>query len=159
VTGNSSLVATNIGTVSRGGTFTFTNRPYSLSLYILDSDSQKYGKLTFSGVFNGTLDFDSAHITNTFTGPQIQSVVIGNHLYTVQIGSFTPPGPPQNYMNAFGSIGAQATVTTIDGGDHNSPPGMATPEPSTLVLSGLCLSLCGAGWWWRRARSLALDLA
>jgi hypothetical protein len=43
-----------------------------------------------------------------------------------------------------------ATVTVQD-----------VPEPSTLMLAGLCLGTCGAGWWLRRQRgqALALDLA
>jgi hypothetical protein len=64
----------------------------------------------------------------------------------VQVGPFAPPGPPT--ANIAGSISALANVSVKD-----------VPEPSTFVLSGLCLSLCGAGWWWRRARGLALDLA
>jgi hypothetical protein len=75
-------------------------------------------------------------------------VQLGDHLYTVQIGPFAPPGPPT--ANIAGSISALANVSVQD-----------VPEPSTLVLSGLCLALCGAGWWWKRARArgLALDLA
>ena len=98
--------------------------------------------------FNGTLSGKSAILMNTFTGPQTQSVTIGNHMYTVQIGPFAPPGPPTATIS--GSISALAKVTVSD-----------VPEPSTLVLSGLCLGVFGAGWWWRRfrGRSLALDLA
>jgi hypothetical protein len=87
-------------------------------------------------------------IMNNFTGPTKQSLTLGNHQYTVEIGPFAPPGPPS--ANIAGSISALANVTVKD-----------VPEPSTLVLSGLCLCVCGAGWWWKRARgrSLALDLA
>jgi hypothetical protein len=149
--GNSYVVATNIRTVSSAdpsSPATFTNKSYSLALVILDDGSGKTGTLTFSGVFNGTLSNKSALIMNNFTGPQTQSVQLGNNLYTVQIGPFAPPGPPT--ANIAGSISALANVTV-----------KAVPEPSTLVLSGLCLSLFGAGWWWKRARGRnpALDLA
>jgi hypothetical protein len=149
--GNSYVVATNIKTASTANPAspaTFTNKSYSLALVILDDASKSTGTLTFSGVFNGTLSSKSAIIMNTFTGPQTQSIKLGSSLYTVQIGPFAPPGPPT--ANIAGSISALATVTVKD-----------VPEPSTFVLSGLCLSLCGAGWWWKRARrrSLALDLA
>jgi hypothetical protein len=148
---NSYIVATNIKTASTADPATpatFTNKPYSLALVILDDASKTTGTLTFGGTFNGTLTKKSAMIVNSFTGAQTQSVTLGNHLYTVQIGPFAPPGPPT--ATIAGSISALATVTVKD-----------VPEPSTLVLSGLCLSLFGAGWWWKRARarSLALDLA
>jgi len=149
-TGNSFIVATNIKTVSSSdpstpGTFTAT--PYSLTLAILDKASGKVGGLNFSGQFDGTVSSGSAIIMNTFTSPETQSKQIGDHVYTVKIGPFAPPGPPS--ANISGSISALASVTVAD-----------APEPSTLMLSGLGLSLFGA-WWWKRnrARSLALDLA
>jgi hypothetical protein len=149
-TGNSFIVATNIKTVSGvdpSTPATFSNAAYSLSLAILDKASGKAGGLTFSGVFNGTLSSGSAIIMNTYTSPETQAVQIGDHVYTVKIGPFAPPGPPS--ANISGSISALATVTVAD-----------APEPSTLALSGLGLSLFGA-WWWKRsrARRLALELA
>jgi hypothetical protein len=148
---NSFIVATNIKTASTAdpsSLATFTNKPYSLALTILDVGSGTSGTLTFSGAFSGTVSTKSALIANTFTGPLTQSVQLGNHLYTVKVGAFAPPGPPT--ANISGSISAMANVSVKD-----------VPEPSTFVLSGLCLSLCGAGWWWKRARGrgLALDLA
>jgi hypothetical protein len=148
--GNTYIVATNIRTASTAdpsNLATFTNKAYSLALTIVDDASGKSGTLTFSGTFSGTLSKKSALIVNNFTGPQSQSMQLGNNLYTVKIGPFAPPGPPT--ANIAGGISAMANVSV-----------KAVPEPSTLVLSGLCLSLCGAGWWWkRRARGLALDLA
>jgi hypothetical protein len=148
--GNTYVVATNIKTASTAdpsSMATFTNKPYSLALTILDEASGKSGTMTFTGAFSGSLSAKSALISNNFTGSQTQSVQLGNHLYTVQVGPFAPPGPPTATIS--GGISALANVSVKD-----------VPEPSTLVLSGLCLSLCGAGWWWkRRARGLALDLA
>ena len=149
--GDSFIVATNIKTASTADPTTpatFTNKNYALTLAITDVTSAKTGSMTFSGVFNGTLSSKSSILMNTFTGAQTQSVTIGSHLYTVQIGPFAPPGPPT--ANIAGSISALATVKVSD-----------VPEPSTLVLSSLCLGLFGAGWWYRRlrGRSLALDLA
>ncbi len=149
--GNSYIVATNIKTVSDAdpaNPATFTNKAYSLALTVHDDLSNQTGTITFSGAFSGTLSSKNAIIMNNFTGPQTQSLQLGNHMYTVQIGPFAPPGPPT--ANIAGSIAALANVTV-----------QQVPEPSTLVLGGLCASLCGAGWWWRRARArnLALDLA
>jgi hypothetical protein len=148
---NSYIVATNIKTASTAdpsNPATFTNKAYGLALTILDEASGKSGTLTFAGTFSGTLSNKSAIIMNNFTGPTTQSVTLGSHVYTVQIGPFAPPGPPT--ANIAGSISALANVSVHD-----------VPEPSTLVLGGMCLALCGAGWWWKRARGrrLALDLA
>jgi hypothetical protein len=148
---SSYIVATNIRTASTAdpsNPATFTNKAYSLALTILDDSSGKTGTLTFSGTFSGSLSNKNAIIMNNFTGPTTQSLQLGNHQYSVQVGPFAPPGPPT--ANIAGSISALANVSVKD-----------VPEPSTLVLSGLCLSLLGAGWWWKRARGrgLALDLA
>jgi hypothetical protein len=146
--GNTFIVATNIRTASTAdpsSLATFTNKAYGLALTIVDDTSGKSGTMTFSGTFSGTVSKKSSLIVNNFTGPLTQSMQLGNHLYTVQIGPFAPPGPPT--ANIAGSISAMANVSV-----------KAVPEPSTFVLSGLCLSLCGAGWWWRRARARGLSL-
>jgi hypothetical protein len=148
-TGDSFIVATNIQTVSNASPSTpatFTNAPYSLTLTITDGDSNQTGNLTFNGQFNGVLSNKSAIIMNDFLGQTTQSATIGNHLYTVKVGPFAPPGPP-TAQNP-GSISALASVTVSD-----------VPEPSTLLLSGMCMSLCGAGWWWRRGRAAAALIA
>jgi hypothetical protein len=153
--GNSFIVATNIKTISNANPSNlafFTNKPYGLTLNILDDASAKVGTMTFTGVLAGGISSKSAIIFNSFTGPQTQSLQLGNHLYTVQIGPFASPGPPTS--NPSGGISALVNVSTRDMGVPNAPPGMNTPEPSTLVLSGLCLALFGAGWWWKRTRAL-----
>jgi hypothetical protein len=149
--GDSYVVATNIKTVSNADPSTpatFTNATYGLTMTIVDNASGKTGSLSFNGAFNGTVSSQSAIIMNAFTGPTTQSLQLGNHLYSVTIGPFAPPGPPSASIS--GSISALANVTVKD-----------VPEPSTLVLSGLCVSLFGAGWWWKRARRrcLALEMA
>ena len=149
--GDSFIVATNLKTASNADPSspgTFTNAPYGLSLTIVDDASGQTATMNFGGVLSGTLSSKSAIISNTFTTPESQSVQIGDHLYSVDIGPFAPPGPPTATIP--GSISALANVNVQD-----------VPEPTTLVLSGLCLALFGAGWWWKRtrARGLALDLA
>jgi hypothetical protein len=147
--GDSFVVATNIRTVSSADPKTpaqFTDAFYSLTLTITDDDSKKTDSMVFTGKFDGTVSAKSAIVMNTFTGPETQSKVIGNTLYTVKIGPFAPPGPPSSTNS--GSISALASVTVSE-----------VPEPSTLALSGLCLSLLGAGWWYNRRRVPALELA
>ena len=152
VVGNAFIRDANIKAVSAvdpSTSATFTDKPYSLSLTILDDASGKSGTLTFSGLLNGillngkTLN-NTALLLSTPTGPQIQSLRLGGHLYTVQLGSFAPLPPNTIYMFGFpsGSVTGASSVTV-----------RSVPEPSTLALSGLCLVLCGAGWWWKRTRA------
>jgi len=146
--GTTSIVAANMKTSSSADPSapgTFTNAPYSLSLAILDQASGKAGNLTFSGTLNGAVSSGSAILLNTYTSPETGSVQIGGHVYTVKIGPFAPPGPPS--ANISGSVSALATVTVAD-----------APEPSTLMLAGMGVSLFG-GWWWKRNRNRALEMA
>jgi hypothetical protein len=130
VTGNSYLVATDTqahSTAPANDPDVFTHKPYSLSLTLTDKNSQKTGVLTFTGEFNGTLTAGSANIKNSFLGQTTQELVLGDHLYTVKIGPYTPPGPPTETNS--GSIAARAdvTVSTI----------FHQPEPGSGVLAVL----------------------
>jgi hypothetical protein len=125
----------------------FTNRPYSLALNIHDYVYNKTVTLTFSGVLNGGWSSNGGF---TITRPQKQSLYIGNDRYTVSLigldpefGFFRAPEP------GMPSVWGTATAFIEE---------LRTPEPSSLVLSGLCLLLVGAGWLWKRARGLLLGL-
>jgi hypothetical protein len=145
---SSDIVATDIRTVSTAPynkPDTFTSAPYGLALTITDKASNASGTVTFTGVFNGTLTALSSNITNTFTGPQVQVLQLGSNSYTITMGNYTPP-PPPGAVNA-GAISAYAQVA-VQSGTQGPPP---LPEPSTLVLAGLGLSLAG-GAAWRRKR-------
>src|SRR5262249_29714492 len=98
---------------------------YTLSLFLQDQDSGKSGTISFTGEFNGMLTADSSNITNTFVGPTTQTLVLGDHLYTVSIGPYSAPGPT-GVVNV-GGIGARADVkvSTI----------FHTPEPSSCLLA------------------------
>jgi hypothetical protein len=143
--GSSYLVATNLqahSTASVQDPDVFTNKTYTLSLFLEDKDSGQSGTLSFTGEFNGTLTADSSKITNTFLGQTTQSLVLGDHLYTVTIGPFVPPGPT-GAVNS-GSIAARAevTVSTI----------FHLPEPSSGVLAFLGAT-CTLAFVRRRRRS------
>jgi hypothetical protein len=136
--GDSDVVATNLRTYSTAKADfpdRFTARPFALRLFLLDQASGQSGTLTFTGQFDGTLTADSANLRATFTGQTAQALVLGDNLYQVTIGPYTPPGSPKG-SNA-GSIGAQARVT-VQSIFHT------LPEPGALALAGLgasCLAL------------------
>jgi hypothetical protein len=145
--GSSDIVATNLKTYSKADPASpdqFTNKGYSLVLALTDNDSHQAGTLTFTGVFNGTISAQNSNITNTFTGPATQKLLLGHHLYTVTIGQFTPPAPPGSVNS--GSISATAQVSV------NPVPVSQTPEPSGVVLAGLGLSCLGLVSWRKSCR-------
>jgi hypothetical protein len=141
--GSSYLVATNLQAHSGASVAdpdVFSNKTYSLNLSLTDQSSGQSGTLSFTGEFNGTLTADSSNISNTFVGATTQSLVLGNHLYTVTIGPYDPPGPT-GAVNS-GSISARAEVTVSI---------FHLPEPSSGVLAFLGVS-CGLAFIRRRRR-------
>jgi hypothetical protein len=136
-TNNSSIVATNLQlhtSATNAHPDVFTNKSYTLGLTLTDTASGASGNLVFTGHLDGTASAGNANINNTFTGPGVQSLQLGDNQYTVTIGPYTPPGPP-NQVNS-GSIGAFARVVVVH-----------LPEPGALVLSVLGLSLVGLVRW------------
>jgi hypothetical protein len=147
--GNSDIVATNLQVLSTADPNhpdTFTHKAYSLTLTIADNASKATGNLVFTGEFNGTASAGSAHIENTFTGSTTMTLALGNNTYIVTIGPYTPPGPPGS--TKFGAISATVVV--------KSGSSSTTPEPSSMVLAGLGLSLVGVVGWRKRRRRQVL---
>ncbi|MFL5245072.1 MAG: PEP-CTERM sorting domain-containing protein [Gemmataceae bacterium] len=163
--GSSDIVATNIRTFSsapRSNPDHFSNRGYTLTLFLQDDKSGASKALVFSGFFSGSLSSNSANIVNTFTGSASQTAALGGHTYTVTIGAYAPPGPP-SAANA-GSISAHVSVDEFSpggsGGTGGGGGGGEAPEPSTLLLAGTGLSFLGAaGWRKLKRRSLVRELA
>jgi hypothetical protein len=146
--GNSDTVATNLKANSLAAPAspdTLNNTgAYSLTLALTDSTSGQSGTLTFSGKLSGSFSKNSANITNQFNSPTVQTLFLGNNSYTVSIGPYSPPGPPDS--TNLGSIAAHVDVSSI------TPVNSPTPEPSALLL-GLC-GLSGAGAFsWRKRRA------
>ncbi len=141
--GDSDIVATNIKVVSTApvnNPDVYTNASYTLTLFLLDVESNLSGTMAFTGLFNGTASSLSASISNTVTGDTTQELVLGSNRYTVTIGPFTPPGPPGSDNAGAVSATAQVSVEAI----HK------TPEPSTLVLAAVGLPFAGCALWRRR---------
>lgn len=156
-TGSSDTVATNLKASSlapASNPDTLNNTGYyTLTLTLTDTASGQSGSLTFKGKLGGTFSADSANITNTFFAPGTntpessvtQTLFLGNNSYTVTIGPYSPPGPPDS--TNFGSIAAHVEVSSLVITNN-------TPEPSSLLL-GL-FGLSGAGVFSRRKRRAAV---
>lgn len=141
--GDSDIVATNLRTYSTATTANpdlFTDKPYTLNLFLQDSISGEGAMLVFSGLLNGRLTAYSANITSTTTGITSRTVVLGSNRYTVSVEAYTPPSVP-GAINV-GSISAHVSVVAT------------LPEPGTLALTGLGLCLLGVARLRVRRRSL-----
>lgn len=141
--GSSDIVATNLNVFSDADPehpATFTNKTYTLTLFLLDVDSNKSTKLNFAGILNGDVSEFSSNLGNEFVGQTTQVTILGQHMYTVKIGPYTPPGPPGS-TNA-GAISAHATVKISE---INK-----TPEPSTLLLALIGGPVLGYRAWRHR---------
>ncbi len=149
-TGSSDTVATNLkanslAPSSAPDTLNSTGA-YTLTLTLTDTASGATGTATFNGKLGGTFAKDSANITNTFSSPTTQTLFLGNNSYTVTIGPYSPPGPPDS--TNFGSIAAHVDVSTL--GTTSS-----APEPSALLLGLFGLSGAGAASWRKRRAAAA----
>jgi hypothetical protein len=162
IVGDSNIVAVNLNTASSataGAPDTFTNKPYSLTMTLTDGATQASGQVTFAGHFDGTLTATSASIKNTFDGDTTKTLQVGNDIFTVSIGSYTPPGAPNSVLT--GSISAFVSVVQpvpVIGGPLPPvplPPAAHAPEPSTLVLAVLAVPLWGLACRRRRRRTAA----
>jgi hypothetical protein len=104
--------------------------------------------LYFTGKLSGSFSSASANVTNKFGPDATQTVVFGAYTFTVSVDAYTPPGPPGS-LNA-GSVSAHVSITSSG---HIAE----TPEPSTMLLSGLGLTfLGGAAWRKRRLARMAV---
>jgi hypothetical protein len=163
-TGGSGIVATTVlGTISLG-TDHYTNAGYEVDIGINDQGSGQSHTFAFHGQFSG--DFSAttgSNITHQFLDPVTnqpvadkvsESFTIGGNLYTVTLdphviigalGSF--PASIGGFVDVNGSGGG-----TGSGGDGGGGGIQTTPEPSTMVLSALGMSMLGLAALRRRLR-------
>jgi hypothetical protein len=147
--GNSDIVATNIAVFSSASASNpdkmMVGGTYTLNLVLTDSASGQHATLSWTGKLTGTFSSVNSLLANAFTSPQTLSVALGGNTYTVTIGPYTPAGPPT--ASNKGSIAAHVNVT----------PGVVqhVPEPSTLLLSFLGVTLAGGAAWRKRRLALA----
>lgn len=140
--GSSTIVATNLATNSSAPNATPQNIspiPFSMTLTLTDTESGLSADFVFLAHFTGTLSQNSANIIYHADSAQSLAGTIGDNDFVVSITSYVGPGAPG--VGGQGAIGASVEATEGDGGDQD-PPSEA-PEPSTLLLGGLGMSLMG----------------
>jgi len=151
--GSSDIVAANLtefstATVANPDKLA-TNGNYAVSLQIQTSVAGPIQTATFdfTGKLSGTFSANNSNVSNAFGPNSTQTVQLGGYNFTVSLTSYTPPGPPNAPdSTSSGAIGAHVTVSAIT-------PTQTTPEPSTILLSGLGLSLLGGATWRKRRKA------
>jgi len=154
--GTSDIVATNLllfGSATAANPDHFTDGGgYSLTVHIVDVASGQDGFATFAGKLTGTFSAQSSNLTNdildTVANPQTQVLFLGDNKYTVTMPDnyYSPPGPVG--LGSLGSIGARVVVEGSDGQVAE------TPEPTSLLLSCMGLTLAGAAAWRKRRQAV-----
>jgi hypothetical protein len=149
------VIVTNLSTfaptsVLSANQDTLTNSPYSIQMKLFTSagGNTTAQTITFHGTLSGYFSQDGALITNTWSDPT-QSVTMGGYTFTVALDSYSGPGDPTDPQS--GSINALVTVS----GGNITPVNSNTPEPSTMLLSGLGLTFLGGAAWRKRRRARA----
>src|SRR5262249_36788462 len=95
--GNSNTVITNIrsfSTAPQNSPDQFSHAAFTSTLWLKDTASNATGSLTFSGFFSGPITDNSSNVKITLTSPATQTLTLGGNTYTVTMGNYSPPGPP-----------------------------------------------------------------
>jgi hypothetical protein len=157
-TGSSDIVATNLRVASTlpasMPNVLIANGAYSLSLTLemFENGILYTGTHVFSGQLSGSFSSESALVKNTFDAGSGSMHVfqLGSYDFTVTMNAYTPPGPPSQVQT--GSISAHVEVTLRDG-----PPDITdVPEPGSMVLGGLALTVLGGAAWRKRRQKNAV---
>jgi hypothetical protein len=158
VSGPSGIVATTVlGSISIG-TDHYTNAGYEVDITINDQGSSQSHTFAFNGQFSG--DFSAtkgANITHQFLDPTTMLPVSGTVSETANIGgvAYTVTLDPSVIIGALGSFPASIGGNVNFTGDNTGGGGgdtQTTPEPSSLMLSALGLSVLGLAALRRRLR-------
>jgi hypothetical protein len=128
---------------STGVVGTFNNAAFTTGVTITDTTSSASHTFNFGGVFNGTLATGTNTLSSSFTGLTTQQFQLGSNMYSVTINNLSLPG-----MQSSGYVSYNVNVAAAGV--------QSTPEPSTLLLSGLGAGCLGIFSWRRRRNANAL---
>jgi PEP-CTERM motif len=123
----------------------------TLHLLLTFSDGTHDASQVFTATLGGSLTkgSNSSDVTlSDLTPPNTQLTLPNGDTFWVKM-FYTPVPPDVPSSPTQGAIGGKLLVQFSHQGGSVAP----TPEPGTLVLAGLGLSVLGLGGWWRRARA------
>lgn len=139
-----------------------TNSPstYSLALSITDGAKHDSGTLNFTGSLAGPLTATTSGVVNTLTPVSSNSLTLDGHKYTVTIPSVTlasPTSPQQNILASVSVSNATGPSVVVPRAVHPFvTPTTSTPEPGSIILACLGISLMGASGVRRSLRRSAV---
>jgi hypothetical protein len=134
-----SIPAATLTTTAAPGAKDTYNASFSLLLKLTDGVSNTSQNLTFNSTVSGSIDLTGPNPQSSlfanFQNPLTQTLTFGNLVYTVTIDPSSLHLPAPGATN-LGQINANVSVASV-----TTPSG--TPEPSSLVLGAIALSLAG----------------
>ncbi len=166
--GGATVAVTDYGTPQPGGTnipvqayetstgsttpISFNKATYDLALKITDSATHDSGTLHFTGSLTGSLTATTSTIVDSFTPVTSNTLTLDGHTYTVKIPTVTlaPPTSPQ--ANVMASVSVANAGGVVPGSPPPPPPSNGTPEPTSLLLGSLGISILGIGRLWKSRR-------
>lgn len=146
---NTNVVAATMTTfINSGvtGTDSFTDKTATLQLTIVQGSDKATG--TWQLTFGGSLSAETSQITVAFVGGiNTQILTVDGTQYKVTLNTIVPPGIPTAIPGSVGGSIVAGTISVQPGGGGGNT---TTPEPSTMILSCLGLSLLGLARWRKR---------
>jgi MYXO-CTERM domain-containing protein len=145
LTGTKVAAATLTTTSSAVAEDNFASSPFTLRVGLTDAAGLS-GQATFSGTISGNLTGTMSTLVSTFSDPLSKSFVVGNLEYEVTVDPrlLNVPAPGAAHPAEIDAI-----IKVRD-----APLTVSTPEPSSLALGAIALSVLGAATR-RRRRSPA----
>jgi len=124
---------------SKSFTFDPFGSSFRLTFQLTDTRSNATGALSFDGHFISSISATQTDALYVLDSPKYQSLSLGANRYTVTMGPYVVPNPPDTFNTHAkgidtGSIGASVDVQ----------PATQTPAPSTLALASIGLGCLGA---------------
>jgi hypothetical protein len=140
-TGSQNVVAANLYTYSNSPSLTqITPTHVRETIFLRDIGSGQTGSLTFDATLSGAVTSTGSWLALVPFGATTQVLHLGHYFYTVTVDPFRAPENPSTFG---GSLVFDVKV------HHN-------PEPSSLVLAGLGMSLVGLRRWRKRLAASSL---